>query len=223
MNSAMTKTPSPSPALAQARSRWQALAPRERQWVSATAVLVLAVLAWWLLLAPAVRTLRAAPAQHTQLDAQLETMQALAMEAQQLQADAATLPSAAQAQRAVQAATASLGSAARVNFAGDRATITLQGAPGAAIAPWLAQMRGNARSVPVEAHLTRDAPASPAPPAPPGSPANNKLAASLAMQSGVRSAVSAAGAVPKPGTAPALPNATEVRWSGSIVLTMPTR
>lgn len=221
MNTAMTKTP--SPALAQARSRWQALAPRERQWVSATAVLVLAVLAWWLLLAPAVRTLRAAPAQHTQLDAQLETMQALAMEAQQLQADAATLPSAAQAQRAVQTATASLGSAARVNFAGDRATITLQGAPGAAIAPWLAQMRGNARSVPVEAHLTRDAATTPTSPASPVSLANNKLAASLAMQSGVLSAVSAAGAVPKPGTAPALPNATEVRWSGSIVLTMPTR
>ena len=221
MNTPMTKTP--SPALAQVRTRWQALAPRERQWVSATAVLVLAVLAWWLLLAPALRTLRAAPAQHAQLDAQLETMQALAMEAQQLQADAATLPSAAQAQRAVQAATTSLGSAARVNFAGDRATITLQGVPGAAIAPWLAQMRGNARSVPVEAHLTRDATTTPASPASPVSLANNRLAASLAMQSGVLSAVSAAGAVPKPGTAPALPNSTEVRWSGSIVLTMPTR
>ena len=215
--------PKGSPALAQARARWQALAPRERQWVSAAAALVLAALAWWLLLAPAVRTVLAAPAQHAKLDTQLETMQALAMEAQQLMADAANAPNAAQAQRAVQTASASLGGNARASFAGDRATITLQGVPAAALAPWLAQMRGNARSVPLEAHLTRDAAASPASPASPVALGNHSLAASLQMKPAVLPGANAAGSAPRQAVPAPPQNPAEVRWSGRIVLTIPTR
>lgn len=210
--------PAASPA-SSASARWQALAPRERQLVMAAAVLVGAALLWWLLLAPAVRTLRATPAQHARLDAQLETMQALAQEAQLLQADAASRPNQAQAQRAVQAATTSMGSAARVTFVGDRATITLQGVAASAIAPSLAQMRGNARSVPVEAHLTRNTTASAATPAAPAVLGNAGLAASLAIKPTRWPAVAPAAT---PAAAPAA-NAADARWDGRIVLTLPSR
>ena len=146
------------------RTRWDAMAPRERRLVLAAALLVAGALAWWLLLAPALRTLREAPARHAALDAQLERMQALAAEARLLQADASTRPSQAEAQRALQSATAALGSGARVSWMGERATVGLQGVSAAAIAPWLAQVRGNARSVPVEAHLTRSSAKPPAQP-----------------------------------------------------------
>ena len=122
-------------------------------WGLAAALLVAAALAWWLLLAPALRTLREAPARHAALDAQLERMQTLAAEARLLQADASTRPS-----------QAALGSGVRVSLMGERATVGLQGVPAAAIAPWLAQVRGNARSVPVEAHLTRSSAKPPAQP-----------------------------------------------------------
>lgn len=137
--------------------RWQGLAPRERSLVLWTAVFVGAAIVWWLALAPALRTLREAPARHAALDTQLERMQSLAAEAQQLQTEASTRPSQDSAQRALQATTTSLGSSARTNFTGDRATVRLQALPATALAPWLAQVRGNARSVPIEAHLTRSA------------------------------------------------------------------
>lgn len=147
------------------QARWQDMAPRERRLVLAAALLVAAALAWWLLLAPALTTLREAPARHAALDAQLERMQSLAAEARQLQADASTRPSQSEAQRALQAATAALGAAARVSLAGERATVGLQGASASAIGPWLAQVRANARSVPVQAHLTRSSAKPPAGPA----------------------------------------------------------
>lgn len=145
------------------QAHWQTLAPRERTLVLAAALLVAAALLWWLALAPALRTLHEAPAHHAELDAQLEHMQTLAAEAQQLQADASTRPGRAETQRALQTATTTLGSAARTTLAGERATVHLQSLPATALAPWLAQVRGNARSVPIEAHLTRNAP--PPPPA----------------------------------------------------------
>lgn len=147
----------PTPQVPMWQARWRALAPREQTLVLAAAMLVAAALLWWLALAPALRTLREAPARHAELDAQLERVQALAAQAQQLQAEASTRPTQAQAQRALQAATTSLGASARMNFVGDRATARLQSLPAGALAPWLAQARSNARSVPVEAHLARSA------------------------------------------------------------------
>ncbi|MGP1691030.1 MAG: type II secretion system protein GspM [Giesbergeria sp.] len=143
------------------QAQWQSLAPRERSLVLSATLLVAAALMWWVALAPALRTLREAPARHAELDAQLERVQALAAEAQQLQADASTRPSQAEAQRALQTATTSLGSSVRTTMVGDRATVRLQGLPATTLAPWLAQVRGNARSVPVEAHLTRSTAAQP--------------------------------------------------------------
>ena len=153
-----TKTPS-SAAL---RARWQALAPREQNLVLAAGGLVAFALLWWVAVAPALSTLRAAPARHAELDAQLQRMQGLRSEAQQLQSaprntrgDSVGALRAALAQR--------LGNTAQLNVIGDRATVTLKGAPADALGQWLAQARSNARAAPVEARLARSAVAAPGP------------------------------------------------------------
>jgi len=61
----------------QLRARWAALAMRERQMVGGAIALVALALLWWIALAPALRTLAAAPAEHAQLDAQLQQMATL--------------------------------------------------------------------------------------------------------------------------------------------------
>jgi len=154
------------------RARWQALAPREQTLVLAAGGVIAFALLWWLAVAPALATLRAAPVRHAALDAQLQQMQALQAEAQQLQSaprtargDAVGTLRTALAQR--------LGNAAQLNVAGDRATVTLKGAPADALGQWLAQARSNARAVPVETRLTRSAaaPANAGTPATLGNPA----------------------------------------------------
>lgn len=145
--------PTPESAL---QARWHALAPREQNLVLAAAALVGLALLWWVAVAPALATLRAAPARHTALDAQLQRMHSLQAEAQQLQAAPATSPG--DAVGALRAAlTQRLGTTAQLNVVGDRATITLKGASADALAQWLAQARSNARATPVEARLTRSA------------------------------------------------------------------
>ena len=67
------------------RTHWQALAPREQTLVLAAGGLIALALLWWLAVAPALATLRTAPARHAQLDAQLQHMHRLRAEAQQLQ------------------------------------------------------------------------------------------------------------------------------------------
>lgn len=153
-------TPKPSNAAA-LRTRWQALAPREQTLVLAAGGFVAVALLWWVAVAPALATLRAAPARHAELDAQLQRMQALRAEAQQLQSaprntrgDSVGALRAALAQR--------LGNTAQINVIGDRATVTLKAAPADALGPWLAQARSNARAAPAEARLSRSAAAAPA-------------------------------------------------------------
>lgn len=137
--------------------RWQALAPREQTLVLAAAGLVGLALLWWVALAPALATLRSAPARHAELDTQLQRMQGLQAEARQLQAAPRT--NTGDAVGALRTAlTQRLGNTAQLNVVGDRATVTLKGAPAEALGQWLAQARGNARATPVEARLTRSAP-----------------------------------------------------------------
>ena len=150
-------TPSSSSASA-LHARWQALAPREQNLLLAASAVVAVALLWWLALAPALHTLRSAPARHASLDKQLQQMQALQAEALQLQAQPRA--NADDAQRALQASvSAALGASARLVQSGDRATLTLKGTPADALAGWLAQARSNARAVPQEVRLVR----SPAP------------------------------------------------------------
>lgn len=138
------------------QDRWQTLAARERALVRAAAAVLALALLWWLALAPALDTLRRAPARHAQLDAQLQRMRALQAEAQQLQTQARSEPGdAAAALRRSLAQT--LGGSAQLTLLGERATVTLQGAPAQALAQWLLQARSNAHAVPIEVRLARSA------------------------------------------------------------------
>ena len=147
------------------QDRWKALAPREQNLVLAAGTVVALALLWWVAMAPALGTLRTAPARHAALDAQLQRMQSLQAEAQQLQALPASSPG--DAVGALRTALAQrLGNTAQLNVAGDHATVTLKGASADALAQWLAQARSNARATPLEARLTRSA-------APAAAPAGN--------------------------------------------------
>jgi general secretion pathway protein M len=136
------------------QDRWNLLAPRERNLLSAAGAVVLAALLWTLLLAPALRVLRTAPGQAVALDAQLQRMQTLQAQAKTLQQQAPL--GYEDALRALQQATKqTLGTTAQVSVNGERATVTLQAAGADALAQWLAQARVNARSVPLEAKINR--------------------------------------------------------------------
>ncbi len=196
------------------RARWKTLAPREQSLVLAAGTVVAVALLWWVALAPALRTLREAPAQHAALDAQLQRMQALQSEALQLQAaPAAPAGDASQALRT--SLTQRLGTQAQINILGDRATVTLKGAPADGVAEWLSQARSNARAVPVEARLARSTAAAPQP---------GGSAAVLGPTSPQRAAAlgPAAARAGKPAAAAAADDAMP-RWDGTLVLALPAR
>lgn len=137
-------------------ARWNALAPRERTLVAAAAGLVGVALVWWVLLGPAIATLRAAEAQHRALDAQLAHMQRLQQQAKAMQSLPRQSPD--EAMRQLEAAIRQqLGVSARYSIAGDRVTVTLANTPATSLAQWLSQVRTNARAIPGEAKLTRNA------------------------------------------------------------------
>lgn len=149
----------PSPRLQSLRlaanRRWAALAPREQRGVQLAALLVGALLMWWLLVAPALGTLRKAASQHAALDAQFDVMLGLQARAQTLQGQAVV--SRADALASLQAGAAALGTAAKLQVAGDLATLTLQKVGSDALSQWLAQLGSALRLQPAQAHWTRDA------------------------------------------------------------------
>ena len=150
-----TAQPSKQPANA-LLARWRTLAPREQQLVLGAGALVALALLWWLALAPALRTLRAAEAQHQSLDAQLQHMQALQAQAQALQGQ--PKQGYDEALRALELSVRQkLGVTGRISVSGERATVTLAGTAPDALAQWLTQARVNARALPSEARLTRTA------------------------------------------------------------------
>lgn len=137
-------------------ARWAALAPRERALVAGAAGVVAIALLWWIALGPAIATLRGADAQHRALDAQLATMQRLQAQAKAMQALPRQSPD--EAMRQLEATIRQqLGVSARYSIAGDRVTLTLANTPAPALAQWLSQVRTNARAIPGEAKLTRNA------------------------------------------------------------------
>ncbi|RYZ09641.1 MAG: type II secretion system protein M [Comamonadaceae bacterium] len=140
------------------QQRWRALAPRERAMVLFAGGLVALALLWWVALAPALRTLAAAPAEHRQLDLQLQQMTTLQQQARALQAQPRA--SRDEALRALDASVrGSLGTNAQLASASgnDGANIALRGVPAESLAAWLVQARGDARAVPREVHLARSA------------------------------------------------------------------
>ncbi|TFY97309.1 type II secretion system protein GspM [Ramlibacter rhizophilus] len=138
------------------RQRWSGLAPRERRLVAIALAVVGAALLWWLAIGPALATLGSAAARHQALDAQLLRMRGLQAQAEQLKSE--PRQGHEESVRALEAATRDqLGNTARLVVAGDRATLTLSGTPAGALAQWFTQARVNARALPAEARLTRNA------------------------------------------------------------------
>jgi general secretion pathway protein M len=181
----------------QLKARWATLEARERRMVAAAVALVALALLWWIALAPALRTLAAAPAEHAKLDAQLQQMATLQDRAKALQSqprlnrDDALRALETSVRDGLGAANAQL-----MTAGGDgAATVSLRAAPAATLAQWLGQARGNAHAVPREVHLTR-APVASTPAASAGSAGS-----------------AAAG---KDAARPAQP-----RWDGTVVMALP--
>lgn len=138
------------------RERWAGLAARERALVAGAGGLVAIALLWWVALAPALGTLRSAEAQHRTLDNQLQHMRRLQAQAKAMQSQ--PRQSQEEAMRQLEGAIRQqLGLSARYSIAGERVTITLTNTPAPALAQWLTQVRTNARAIPGEARLTRNA------------------------------------------------------------------
>ena len=137
------------------RARWAGLAPREQALVAGAGALVLVALLWWVLVGPALATLRSAEAQHRALDQQLQQMKRLQAQARAMQGQPRQDPD--DAMRQLEAAIRQqLGVSARYSIAGERVTIGLNNTPPQALAQWLTQVRTNARAIPGEAKLTRN-------------------------------------------------------------------
>jgi general secretion pathway protein M len=134
------------------KARWLALAPREQRGLTLAASALLVALAWAVLLAPALRTLRAAPAQHTKLGAEMERMQAMQTRAKALQSKPVVSPQ--DGLGAVQTATALLGKGATLQVTGDLATVTLKQVNAQNLAPWFAPVSAAGLS-PFDVHLQR--------------------------------------------------------------------
>ena len=138
------------------RARWAALVPREKMMVAVATAVVAFALVWMIAIGPALATLRNADEQRRSLDAQVQRMVALQAQSQALQSQ--PKQGRDESLRQLEASVRQrLGTTARVVISGDRVTITLTATPADALAQWLAQARVAARSLPGEAHLTRNA------------------------------------------------------------------
>jgi general secretion pathway protein M len=137
----------------QARGWWLARTARERQLVSLVVIVIAAFAVWILLVQPALRTVREAPAQLERLDDQYQQMQRVATESASLRGAARVSPG--QAAAALKAATDRLGEHARLVMQGDRASLTLTGVSPEALRAWLNEARSGARARPIDAQLQR--------------------------------------------------------------------
>lgn len=181
-------------ALKQLQARWAALEARERRLVTLGAALVGLALVWWIVLAPALKTLREAPAEHAKLDAQLQQMNTLQAQAKALQSQPRANRD--EAMKALEGSVrADLGPTAQIQQqgGGEGVNVVIRAVPAEALAKWLAQARGNARAVPREVHLTRSSAAQPNAPAP----------------------------ATAPKSAPAPTSASKANWDGTLVMSLP--
>lgn len=150
---AVTLPPAFASLRTQARARWHSFAPRERLALGVGAALLAAFIAWSLLVAPAWRVARDAPAELDRIDVQLQQMQRLAADAKGLKGAPAVSPQ--QAVAPLKAATERLGDKASLAFQGERATLTLTGVSGEALRDWLGEARSAARARATDVQLTR--------------------------------------------------------------------
>lgn len=139
---------------AQWGQRWAALSGREQRAVLLAAGVIGLALLWWVGLAPALRTLRQADAQHVVLDQQIQSMHRLQQEAVALKA---------QSQLSTDTARAALESSSKQHLSANtqllvtanQAQVSLRAQGGEGLAQWLAAARANAHALPVQAKLSR--------------------------------------------------------------------
>lgn len=122
---------------AELQRRWLALQPRERAGLTAAALALALFAVWTLGLAPALKTLREAPAQHQRLDAQMQRMQAWQAQAEALQAQ--PKKAAEQWRDGLAASVRTLG-AAELVWAGNSATVRLKDCTPQALGQWLSEL-----------------------------------------------------------------------------------
>lgn len=139
--------------VSQLQQRWDKLAERERRLVVLVAIGLGLLLAWLVLVAPAMKSLNTTRGQLTETDAQWTQMQDDASKARALRSAAPVAPEEAQA--ALRAATDRLGKDARLTLQGERATLNFNNVSGTALADWLAEVRTGARARATEANLAR--------------------------------------------------------------------
>ena len=137
----------------QAGAAWRARAPRERIALAIAASLLIVLVVWFLLVAPALATLRSAPQQLEALESQLLQMRGMAAEVRELRNT--TPVAAAQAGLAIKAAAERHGDKVRLTLQADRALITLVNASPEQLRALLVEVRSAARARPLEAQLNR--------------------------------------------------------------------
>lgn len=137
--------------------RFAALSPRDKRWLPvAVGVLSLALLIGVGVL-PAVRSLRANPQAQQQAKAQLDYLRLLQVRAQALQARPQL--DQAEALNQLQSSASLLGGNTEISVGDQRVNLLLRATPANALAEWLARARVEANVVPIEARLSREAPA----------------------------------------------------------------
>lgn len=136
-----------------AAAAWQQRAPRERRLLTLGAAVLLVAAVWSLLLAPAWRVWREAPARQASLQAQTRQMLQLQAEARQLQAPSRIERS--QALKLLNDSASLLGPKAQLSPQGDELRVTLQATPARGLAEWLAQAREKAQARPRLAQLQK--------------------------------------------------------------------
>jgi general secretion pathway protein M len=148
-----------APLSAPLQAAWAQRNPREQQLLSLLGLLVCAAVLWLVALAPALQTMREAPARQASLDSQTQALRALQAEALSLKKPTAITRN--EATRWLESSVAqTLGSGARISVQADRATLSLQATPAAELTRWLSQAREQALALPVQAQLQQATPAS---------------------------------------------------------------
>ena len=137
-----------------ARQQLERMPPRERRMVLLCIAAVTAALIWWVLLAPALATLRQAEASQRDLDAQWQTVSSLQAQAQALQSASKLSPEVAR-KALEESVQTKLGESGKLQWLGERAQVQLTNVPAHVLAQWLAQARTDARALPVQASLSR--------------------------------------------------------------------
>lgn len=136
----------------QLHALWTARSPRERGILLALAWVAGLAIGWSVLLAPAIQTLRTAPAAHAKLDSDLVEMKRLQAKAKAAQGNARA--SAAEAMTSLETVATAHG--ARLDKAGNRVQITVSGMKPAQVGQLLANLRSSAQVAPMAATLKRE-------------------------------------------------------------------